>query len=529
MRPLKPLGPVRDRRFVLFVRCIVYKSERSASHGGTFIYPIGCFGDPPRDDSVYLPPGVEVWPRIREYGDRLLVVFGDAARDLSILGEPPGFQRVRHELGEVTPHVVRIEYRSKDKVRHIRDAQGVIVDTVHEVGKRSGWNRAIDVMQLGNIHPKGILAHEEKEPVDWLREWSQFLMQHKLGRMDWTIARQALRSLRHEVTPDTTLWQHTNPHLHAYEYQVRKAQKPVRVSPVPGHYDKLYYMDFNAFYPRIMATNAMPGQLIGWWDRGISIEHLSEIMMNTGYLVLVEYMHKRARYKVATAGMMEALATCEPEDLTVLSCAAYEKSEVLSQWARRMLHLRSIAPARIRPSAKALSVALWGKLSQRNYRYVDVTDDMTSEDVEELELARDYGAEHIDFGDVTRKLTHDGRVLENRPDAWAHDRWHAIGAHVLEKGRMMMQQAMDGCNVVYAHTDSIYSTNRIPYVEAHPHAQGDLFDVQVLRDVELDGGDRIIEGEYDARHGTTRPGIRWIWPTSPDAKPHTAYYQEVTA
>ena len=533
MRPLKPLGPVRDTRYLLFVRTVPDIQDPDsgiAKYAGCYIYPIGTRDDLPRKhlESAFMPPNVDAWQQICSYGDRLLIVFSDAARDLALLGEPPGFTRTVAQQGEIAPHVVRIEYRANDVVRFIRDDLGNVVDTVKMDAFGSGWHRAIDVMQLGNIHPAGTLAHMETRPARWVERWATFLKTYALGRMDHTIARQALRSLRHRVTPQTTLWQHTDHELHSFEYQVRREQRPIRVSPRSGKYEHLFHLDFNAFYPRIMADNPMPGECIAFFDAGVDVQIVEEMIANDR-LVLARVLFKNhQRRRVATAGMEEILATFHRDDITIVQCAVYKRNRAVSDWAKEMLTLRGLAPIEIRPAVKALSVALWGKLTQRNYQYVDITDEVSSEDVEELVQAREVGAEAVDFGDAIRKLSFDGRVLENRPDAWAHDRWHAIGAHVLEHGRMIMQEFMEGCDVVYAHTDSIYSAISIPTANEMPEQNGDLFDYHTLHNVELDGGDRLVDGNYEAQHGTTRNGQYWVWPHDVQgAEPNTAYYRVI--
>ena len=461
------------------------------------------------DHTEWFLSSAAFWSWVQGRGRSVLVVLGHADRDFAMIGPPPHHDLIRPMLAHQSnaPKLFFAQYGRMPRPD----------------GK--GYGHRMDVMQIGNLHHEGIYCHELSfhDMYEWMTAWLKMLDDADVPRMEWTIARQSLRSLRrhsHEEPVTRRLWWHDYRELHQFECAAKAAQSPVRLCE-NGVYSKLYQLDFVAHYLSVLAAHPMPCEYRGcasnarkwrvreFLDGGGAI--LAEVDLRDGSRSILTTPDFLARYD---------------EIASVQRVIFYRTTTMLQGWAHKAFSLRQSAPDVIRPSVKALGVSLWGRLGQQNWDW-QVDDDHEYQPGEEIL----YGA-----GDIVDRATGvrerydaEGNKEVSDPAAWRPERFPALSAHVLAYGRLALEELMATVEPIYCHTDSVWSLVPVPDTYRFPKGE-QLGGVKqtIHRDVEFRDGVRIISGITDAAPGQGRPGTRTYFPFDTPAvasQSHTALYR----
>ena len=492
----RPKPPPRDGRQVVVARCYDQQMIGDCHYGhltGMDYVRIGWM----EGTTVALEcKPHEFWPYAIRGGSTLLVL-GCADRDMAILGEPPGWElQWRLHCPSRAPNLYRSVYRRK--------------------------TRKLEVIHVGNWHPEGrwCAGLGFPEVLDFVRAYVNMVRSEDLGKLEWTMARQARNSLQRYLDGiEERLWYHQDPLVHRWEWEAKKAQAPVRIAAVEGHYDRLYETDFTAFYLHVMASKPMPKEFVGWWPDGTSVDGMHRIMNHEdGYLVLADV--------TTTSGQRQIWATPQVrmQDVAeVHRLSWYKPTDLLAGWAKKMFELRERqGDAALRTAVKGLGVRLWGWLSRDNRV---ARPDHTYRPGDEAMEPGDSWEEPE--GHVTRI---DWRGNKTRSEPWAMQQrsFQALGAHVLAYGRQYMEDLIRTAgeeNVVYAHTDSVWTTTGVPSTGSFGDAILGRTTVTPHRNVEFIDGMRIVEGDLKAHPGVSRPGQRRYLPFDRGLRPEgTAQY-----
>jgi len=404
-------------------------------------------------------------------------------RDLAIAGTPLG-GTVCHRSGTV-----------------VDDGRRFMGHYAHKDNKR----RRMDVYGIANLHPEGrsAAAMSFDEARRWAGVYVGFVRESGLGpRIYPTPASQSLYGFRlHVGDGDRPCW-HEIEDLFEFEIDAKASFPPVRIEPADGFHERLYSVDFTAFYLSILASEPMPRHPCCYLD--VSAETVAR-RMERGELAIVETADGEF---LATP----QLRRLDVRSLDVRRACLYMPTDSLRSWALRMYDLRLNASTPERAAiAKMLGVVLWGRLSARNFRW-----EQAEYDPDEWDGSL-WGVGPITEldGSQTSYTLEDGRVVKWHQDhrKWLPDRYHAIGVHVLAHARQRMEDLMEGRDVVYAHTDSIWCRGVI----SEP-LQGGLggFTHKLHRNVEFRRGMRIVDGEVDAASGYAREGVLSYLPLGHD-------------
>lgn len=443
------------------------------------------------------------WRFVRYWAGRsALLICGHADRDMAFVGPPPGHHLARPPIEINSPWIRLQEWRT------------------------AGSKSCIDVIDTGNWHHDGRYCELMGMDLlaEWARTWISFMADNDLGRLDYTRARQAVRSLRHHVAgcvgavrggdcpvcgrPDGRAhrrpWWHADNDLYRFERGVAGSYSPTRISAANGHHPVLYEHDFTAFYLSILAQERMPGEAKRSLPNGCPAPAL-ERWVRDGGLALADI--------TTTAGERRLAATPDliGADLAeVHSAALYSPCGTWGTWAEKMMALRAKAPDLIATSVKALGVSLWGRLYRRNRTFENAGTDWPRE----LDPWADMLAQReltVDARGATWRFRYDDdwNILAEKcdPDAPVRECWPVLAAHVLAHGSARMAGLMEQCDseVVYAHTDSLWTTRGIPgtnVLSRYPRSdQLGGIKIKRRRDVEWVDGMRIIEGRVDAAPG----------------------------
>lgn len=445
-----------------------------------------------RDDQTRAFRSAEAcWAWIERGWESVLMVVMHADRELAMIGSHPlgnGWERIREPIhnDKRRPKTYLAEWRRK-----------------------TGWKcRLIDIIQLANLHDEGIYAAELSlaDGAKWLANWMRLIRENDLGpRIEWTLARQSLLSYRRMVGDEERRprW-HKCEELHRFEREVYKAQSPIRMEAVDGQYERLHKMDFTAFYISIMAHEELPQECVGWFPEEYPVRWMTDALHYGKLQVLAEIEDHDGEVRLVTTFGLPWLH----QVAKVHRVAFYRPGAMLQPWARKMYRLRETCPRNIKPSVKGMAVALWGRLAQRNYRFEHDPDWQYQPGDEYLyghgEMI-DKETGEIEFFDV------DGKRWTCDPDGWVAERFPALGAHVLARGRLEMERWMALVEPVYCHTDSIWSLKPVPGTNALKKGLGGVTQ-EIVRDVEFRGGVRHVGGVVDAAPGVARVGSRWYHP-----------------
>lgn len=429
------------------------------------------------------------WAWIEHGWKSVLMVVMHADRDLAMIGHHPlgdNWEHIRQEIHNDPrrPRIYLSEWRRKT----------------------GGKCRLIDIIQLANLHDEGIYAAELplRDGVKWLSNWIRLIRENDLGpRIEWTLARQSLLSYRRMAwDQERRLRWHKDEELHRFEREVYKAQSPVRMEPADGHHERIHKMDFTAFYISIMAHEELPQECVGWFDE-YPVKDFVRFVEN-GLQVLAEIERWDGEVTLCTTyGVPNEYSIAK-----VHRVAFYRPGEMLQPWARKMYRLRETCPKNIKPSVKGMAVALWGRLAQRNYRF-EHDADWEYQPGDEYLYGRgemvDKETGEIEFFDMG------GKRWVCDPDGWVAERFPALGAHVMARGRLEMERWMALVEPVYCHTDSIWSLTPVPGTNALRKGLGGVTQ-EILRDVEFRGGVRYVGDVLDAAPGVARVGSRYYHP-----------------
>lgn len=450
----------------------------------------------------------EFWRWIERVGHEpgrstnVLLVLGDANRELALLGWPEGYAPRRSPL--------------RPSAEYPRTFMAEL---------RNGRKR-IDVMQLANWHPEGIYATELGfgAGYTWLNAYVDLIRSNDLGpKICVTLAQQALTSYRRFLGQHPEVrrpWWHVTEPLYRFEYEVQRSISPVRIEPTDGHHERLWYFDFTAFYLSILASRPMPEEVKQWHPRGLPRSRVDE-MVRLGALIMAEV--------TTTEGERRLLATpsWRMDDVAkVERLAVYRRGHSLAPWAEHLFRVRETCDPLVSSTAKALGVALWGRLSMRNRAFQEEEWDYAPGD--EAMFGRTW-TDHATG--AMERFSLDGEVYERcDPAKPKRERWLALGAHVMSHGRSLMAEAMARTSgeIVYAHTDSIWSTE--PVVGTAGMRLGRLggCDQRLVEDVEFRHGCRIIGGneeQPDSAPGRAQRGTRRYRPFD-ETPPGMAVWEE---
>ena len=489
---LRPKPPPRDGRQIVIAHC--YGWTDTEHHTGRLLHLEHIRVGWMEGTTVAIECKPHEFWRWAIRGGSTLLVLGCADRDMALLGEPPGWElQWRIHCPSSAPSLYRSTYRRK--------------------------GRRLEVIHVGNWHPEGRWCGDLSfaQVVDFTRAYVNMVRSEDLGKLEWTLARQARNSLQRYLNrTHERLFYHNDPVLHRYEWEHKKAQSPVRINAKEGRYDRLYETDFTAFYLHVMASKPMPKEIVGWWPEGTTVERLRHIMER--FLVLADV--------TTTSGQRCLWATPQVrlQDVAKLHrLAVYRPTFLLSGWAMKMFDLRERQddPA-VRIAVKGLGVRLWGWLSRDNRSAV----------LDETYRPGDETAEPGDSweepeGHITR-IDWRGNKMRSEPWALQQRNFQALGAHVLAYGRQRMEDLIHSAgeeNVVYAHTDSVWTTTGVPSTGSFGDAILGQTTVTAHRKVEFKDGMRIIAGDVAAHPGMARPGRRRYFPFDGGSRPEgTAQY-----
>ena len=415
----------------------------------------------------------------------ILLVLGDADRDMALAGGP-GHEPKRRPF-RPQPRLYMADYRGSSK------------------------NYGLTVVAASNWHPEGIYATEKHfgDLVTFVRDYVDLVRNNDLGpRLYPTLGGQALHSYRRQIGNEGggRLRHHGYKALHRFEYRVKSSIAPIRISPEGEYrrYKTLFYADFRAFYLTILAQEPMPAYPYAYWPEGMSLNEY-HWHRDCGSLFLAHATIDGQPMYVATP-QLDAADSIE----AIHEAAAYRVDTSLSRWAERMFNLRESTTGDMRRVAKALGVALWGRLCQQSFTWREPEQQPDYQPGDE----RLYGAGEIYNGEIMERFTAGGRYEYCDPAALERERFHAVGAHVLACGRMKMAELMKGFDpsqIVYAHTDSLWTT--VPHKRGHTVSNrlGSM-DLAVKHDIEFIGGLRLVDGVLEAAPGVGRVGTRRYHP-----------------
>jgi len=426
-------------------------------------------------DRTWIP----TWWKQATAGRSTLLVMHEPERDLALLGEPPGWTRCE-ELREP----FRMVYRR--------------------------GQRRLEIIGWRNLYPGNPGEVSWMWAAEWVSRYVDWIRANDLGpKIEYTIARQSMLGLRRMLTPSNTLWWHQNPELHQFEFATARAQGITRITPgFDVFYPKLHVLDFTAFYVSIMANYPMPKECKGYVGKRHPLpphkraKAMWALLLDRGYLMLADVTVNGERRFLATPDLLELQA----KDIEgVHRMAWYSETRVLQQWARKMWDLRQRAPKDLTASAKALGVTLWGHLCRQSYDFVpDTAVPWKSSEPDPDGTVWDH--------ELQRMVRYDGsgNRLIQKPDTWKPKRFNAIGAHVLCHARRLMAERMKDVEVVYAHTDSIWSLQPVKGTLSLPYGLGGV-DQGTKRNVEFRDGMRIVQGKVDAQPGRALHPDRPTW------------------
>jgi len=326
----------------------------------------------------------------------------------------------------------------------------------------------------------------------YMAEWSDLCRAEGLGNVEPTLARQSVASLaaHQRRTKLPMLHTHTSEALQRWERRACAYWPPVRVAGT-GTHEMLWHVDFNAFYPSIMASAPMPNRVVDF--AGILDDDCRGVPAGLPADTLLLWEDS-----------LGCFGTADPP-ADVVAWAAYTPSALLASWAQWMLSLRQRFPDVV--MLKAVANCLWGKLQQRSFSFgpPQPWHDLGVDD------AALYGldVDTVSDGTVTHRVGTDG-VEVCDAHAFEPNRNVAVGAFVRAEASRRMGELMGrvGGDVVEAHTDSVRST-------APVNTAGLDVAATVERDVAYRDGIRFLSGVVDAHAGTPVGGQQRWTPFSP--------------
>ena len=423
-------------------------------------------------------------------GRAVLLILVDANRELAMLGKPDHYQWRAGKSGPCGHTTDRLALNRPP------DAPGMFL------GKLEGteWHGSFDVRQLGNWHAEGNYSEALSidSAVTWVQSYRRMLTEHGLGpKLEGTLASQAKRSFRRHLAEHRIdgIRAHRNAELHAFEHGVMAHQSPLRFHRA-GFYGVLYHLDFTAHYVSIMATERLPREAVNYWPEGCPVEQI-EGTIRAGKCVLARVRMENGEHWITTPDF-DAERTIEV--MQAASYAAGERSG-LASWAQRIFEVRqrvSATDPTLARSVKGIGNGLWGALAQRNWH-------CEPQDQRPAHLAQFEGPVSCKVDNYGRAwcIDAEGTYYERKPQALARDRYFALGAHMIAHGRAKTEQLAEQVELVYAHTDSVWSLDPVVGTTAFPHGNqiGGL-GVERVRNVEFgEDGSRIIDGVLDAAAG----------------------------
>lgn len=493
-----------------------------------------------------------------------LVMLGDPNRDLALIGWPEGYvwpwRTTTVHYGPDGEPVGREGYPQTPVAPE--GSHLFIAQVMHPDRPKTG---RVDVIGIGNLHPAGRYAYEltTSQMCEWADGWLRVIAENGLGpRVCHTHGQQAMRSLLAHLarTGEAPPRHHAYEPLYRFEYEAKASCAPFRLCR-NGHWDRLYHTDFTAFYLHVMATRPMPAYPTGYWAEadGPTLRTLASYLDGGALAIARVLLGDGSETLLATPQLRSRWG--EIDD--VIEMATYAPTEALADWARHLYEVREAAPeGPVRQTVKAVGVALWGKLGQRNYALTVLDGDLPAEwsprqrqmEADALAYVQPGDWHELAAGRITRmirrempiptdevqvtELGADGRKL--RPDHVAFHagevlgsdsrtvylwqdfarplpkRSHAIAAHVLAWGRAEMDRFIADLpggtdDIVYAHTDSLWTTSPPANTARTGLALGALRTV-IERDVRFADQTRWIGGRLDAAPGVAKIGGRHYRP-----------------
>lgn len=301
-------------------------------------------------------------------------------------------------------------------------------------------------------------------------DWADFLVVNDLGKMQLTVASQAMQTFRHRYLTDNILIDNDERALSIARSSYRGGRvECFRIGTING---PLYLLDINSLYPYVMMSEEYPLRLVRTSEH-ITMEELTEILSQYCVCATVTVnLHEpclalRDRHKlIFPTGRFRAHATSpelryliETKQLvSVEECAIYERGRpfvgfVNDLYARRIAH-KSAGREIESEHYKKLLNSFSGKWGQNGRKWVDCGP------VEHNNITF-IRAIDADTDQVTEYRTFGGRLQRRETLPESLNSHPAIAAHFTAYGRMVLWALMREATreqYLYCDTDSILVT-----------------------------------------------------------------------
>lgn len=301
----------------------------------------------------------------------------------------------------------------------------------------------------------------------WFRGYHAACRKHKLGSLQTTAASQAFHGFRSGHYTGGIYCDADESHLSivAAGYCGGRCEAfRLGVAPHP-----LWNLDYRACYPYVCRYRSLPSRCNGRVPGGRSFQPASAndwrnaIATVTLRCVTADYPYKSGLDTVWPIGQFRT-TLCGPELADAVSRGAvvavheaiyYDMGECLASFSQSLFDLRCESEATgnspLAKTAKAIAVALPGKLGQRNRRWETVTD-VVSPDSWGLWHGVDQHGRHVRYRSIA------GVVQREVSGDYCYDSVPEIAAFITSYARVMLLEAIRTAgreHVWYVDTDSL--------------------------------------------------------------------------
>lgn len=355
------------------------------------------------------------------------------------------------------------------------------VATIKFIDTLNIWRMALSKIGESVGLPKLEMPQKNAPPEAWdvygkndvkviqrvILKWFEFIRNNDLGGFSPTLASQSFNAYRHRFM-QTPIFIDANERatVLARAAYVGGRTECFRLGIYTGDF---YLLDFNSFYPSVMASGVYPNKLVGVYSR----PKFDDVLEWMDYFSLladvtietdepcypIESEHKLifpiGTFRVCLATPEFKYAIEHDHIKTIHRVAIYEQAELFHDFITTLYDLRLQALAEGRTVDvwlyKILMNSLYGKFGQRgrvfetvgscDFNIIEIEDWYDADTKESFQIRR--------FGGIEQKLSHEGEGRNSHP---------AIAAHVTSYARLKLWKAAKQAgleNVWYCDTDSL--------------------------------------------------------------------------